>query len=181
LYYTLISFAAPCGAANFACSRLSGGSSFFENIHAPGHNFTDETLRKALAALGRHVGDPLFVTFRLHGSLPANRAFPPEAVGTSGKAFVAMDRLLDQGATGPLHLRRPEIAKSVISALRDGDSKLQRYSLHAFVVMSNHVHILVTRNVVANQWLRTVERLYQLSGQRNDGHSRQDILAGRKL
>jgi len=34
------------------------------------------------------VGEPLFVTFRLYGM------FPPEQL-TSGKAFVAMDRLLD--------------------------------------------------------------------------------------
>jgi hypothetical protein len=40
------------------------------------------------------VGQPLFVTFRLHDSLPANRVFPP-GLFTNGKAFVAMDRILD--------------------------------------------------------------------------------------
>jgi hypothetical protein len=48
------------------------------------------------------IGTPLFVTFRLHGSLPAKRIFPP---------------------------------------------------VHAFVVMPNHVHMLVTPSVVATRWL----------------------------
>ena len=99
------------------------------------------------------VGQPMFVTFRLHGSLPCNRIFPPERQVTSGKAFVAMDRLLDAGTSGPLYLRRPEIAEQVVDALRDGDSQFHRYQLHAFVVMPNHVHILVTPRVVATRWL----------------------------
>jgi putative transposase len=99
------------------------------------------------------TGDPLFVTFRLHGSLPANRIFAPEPLATSGKAFVAMDRILDQAATGPRHLQRPEIAELVVSAIHDGDSKFHRYKLHAYVVMSNHVHILLTPNVPSTKWL----------------------------
>ncbi|MGA2182722.1 MAG: hypothetical protein ABSH47_06800 [Bryobacteraceae bacterium] len=74
----------------------------------------------------------MFVTFRLHGSLPGKRTFPPERQVTSGKAFVAMDRLLDAGAGGPLFLRRPEIAQLLVDALRDGDSRFHRYQLHAF-------------------------------------------------
>jgi hypothetical protein len=52
------------------------------------------------------VGHPVFVTFRLHGSLPASRVFPPERL-TSGKAFVAIDRILDKSTSGPLYLRMP--------------------------------------------------------------------------
>jgi putative transposase len=99
------------------------------------------------------VEQPLFVTFRLHGSLPAHRVFPPNTLARSGKAFVAMDRLLDRGASGPLHLRRREIAELVVGALQDGQHKLQRYHLHAFVVMPNHIHLLVTPKVLANRWL----------------------------
>ena len=99
------------------------------------------------------VGQPLFVTFRLHGSLPAKRVFPPEQQATSGKAFVTMDRLLDKGSSGPLFLRRPEIARLVVAALRDGDCHFHRYQLHAFVVMANHVHMLVTPQVVSTRWL----------------------------
>jgi REP element-mobilizing transposase RayT len=99
------------------------------------------------------VGQPLFVTFRLHGSLPAQRVFPPERQFNSGKAFVAMDRLLDRGSSGPLFLRRPEIAELVVSALHAGERKFHRYQLHSFVVMPNHVHVLVTPCVVSTRWL----------------------------
>jgi REP element-mobilizing transposase RayT len=98
------------------------------------------------------IGQPVFVTFRLHESLPANRVFPPSEL-TSGQAFVSMDRILDKAATGPRHLKIPEIAALVVSALRDGEQKFRRYSLHAFVVMPNHVHMLVTPNLEATRWL----------------------------
>jgi putative transposase len=99
------------------------------------------------------IGQPLFVTFRLHGSLPGSRIFPPDELSTSGKAFVAMDRLLDRGESGPLHLKREEIASLVVTALLEGHIKHNRYGLHAFVVMPNHVHILATPVVIARRWL----------------------------
>jgi putative transposase len=98
------------------------------------------------------VGRPLFVTFRLHGSLPASRIFPPERL-QAGKAFVAMDRILDRSRDGPLFLRQPEIADMVVASLRDGEQRFQRYQLHSFVVMPNHVHLLVTPRVAATRWL----------------------------
>jgi putative transposase len=98
------------------------------------------------------VDKPLFVTFRLHGSLPYTRVFPPSRL-TSGQAFAAMDRLLDTASTGPMFLKKPEIANLIVSALQCGDRDFHRYELHAFVVMSNHVHILVTPRVPATQWL----------------------------
>ncbi len=64
-----------------------------------------------------------------------------------------MDRILDRGGNGPLFLQRPEIAKFVENALIDGESSLHRYQLHAFVIMPNHVHLLVTPNVNSSRWL----------------------------
>jgi REP element-mobilizing transposase RayT len=112
------------------------------------------------------VDQPLFVTFRLHDSIPAHRVFPPNNLSHSGKAFVAMDRLLDAGASGPLYLRRPEIAELVVAALHHGDRILHRYQLHAFVVMPNHVHLLITPNVVATRWLSPLKGFtaYQANG-----------------
>jgi len=98
------------------------------------------------------VGQPLFVTFRLHDSLPRGRAFAPATL-TSGKAFVVMDRILDLAATGPRHLCNPEIATLVVGALIDGERRFNRYELHSFVVMPNHVHLLVTPHVSATKWL----------------------------
>jgi hypothetical protein len=85
------------------------------------------------------TGHPLFVTFRLNGSLPPNRIFPPESL-TTGIAFLALDRLLDNARTGPLYLRTSEIAACVLHALRDGEQKLDRYQLHSCTTMPNHVH-----------------------------------------
>jgi REP element-mobilizing transposase RayT len=79
----------------------------------------------------------------LHGSLPPNRAFPTEAL-TSGQAFAAMDRLLEQARTGPFYLRQPEIADMIVEAIYYNANVLGHYELHAFVVMPNHVHLLVT-------------------------------------
>lgn len=97
----------------------------------------------------------MFVTFRLSGSLPENRVFPP-ARCSSGQAFIAMDRLLDRATEGPVCLWQQEIAQIVIDAIRDGEARFHRYQLHAFVAMPNHVHLLVTPNVTADQcWGRS--------------------------
>src|SRR5437870_1566975 len=84
-----------------------------------------------------------FVTWRLYGSLPPNRTFPVATV-SSGRAFATMDRLLDQTSAGPFHLRQPRIADMVVEAIHDNATVLGHYELHAFVVMPNHVHVLVT-------------------------------------
>ena len=98
----------------------------------------------------------MFVTFRLHGSLPANRIFPPDTL-THGQAFVALNRLLDQPKTGPKFLSRPEIAEMVIRCLFDGERRFGRYELHSYVVMANHVHLLVTSRAPLSAWLRSLK------------------------
>ena len=64
------------------------------------------------------AGVPLFITFRLHGSLPRGRSFRPDILTSNGEAFAAMDRLLDTARSGPSALRRPEIARMVAAAIR---------------------------------------------------------------
>jgi REP element-mobilizing transposase RayT len=54
-----------------------------------------------------------------------------------------MDRLLDEARTGFFYLRQPEIADLVVEAIVFNSSVLSHYDLHAFVVMPNHVHLLV--------------------------------------
>jgi putative transposase len=87
--------------------------------------------------------NPVFLTWRLNGSLPANRKFHGGSL-TSGQAFVTMDRLLDEQTTGPLYLARPAIAALVVEAIHHNAEVLQHYQLHAFAVMPNHVHLLAT-------------------------------------
>src|SRR5437868_15491862 len=87
------------------------------------------------------IGQPLFVTFRLHGSLPSRREFPRDSA-TSGEAFLCMDQLLDGARIGPTYLAMPSIAQIVADSLQYGGPI--DYDLHAWVVMANHVHMLVT-------------------------------------
>ncbi len=89
---------------------------------------------------------PVFLTWSLHGSLPPNRRFPRDTL-SSGEAFAALDRLLDEARAGPFYLRQPAIASLVVKAIHDGADVLGRYALHAFVVMPNHVHMLVSPHV----------------------------------
>ncbi|HXJ05805.1 MAG TPA: transposase [Candidatus Acidoferrum sp.] len=55
-----------------------------------------------------------------------------------------MDSILDKATSGPSWLNDPSVARSVTNAVHFGEEKLNFYSLHAFVVMPNHVHLLVT-------------------------------------
>jgi putative DNA methylase len=88
-------------------------------------------------------GQPVFLTWCLHGSLPCHRVFPADAL-TSGQAFAAMDRLLDEARRGVRYLRQPGIADMVVEGIRHNDAVLGHYFLHAYAVMPNHVHLLVT-------------------------------------
>lgn len=92
------------------------------------------------------ISRQVFLTWRLHGSLPSNRSFPKKAL-TSGEAFAAMDRLLDEVRTGPFYLKLPEVADLTVEALHYNANTLNHYALHAYVIMPNHVHILITPNI----------------------------------
>jgi putative transposase len=102
----------------------------------------------------------MFLTWRLHGSLPVNRSFPPAA--TSGKAFVAMDHILDTTRTGPLYLRIPEIAGMVVDAIHFRE--LRQYQLHNYVVMPNHVHLLMTPLVEVSKVMQSLKRFTAREG-----------------
>jgi REP element-mobilizing transposase RayT len=84
-----------------------------------------------------------FLSWRLHDSLPPHQAFPLRTAN-SGRAFAATDRVLDQARGGSFHLRQPAVAGMVVEALESAANVLGYCRLHAFVVMPNHVHLLVT-------------------------------------
>jgi len=67
-----------------------------------------------------------------------------------------MDRLLDNSRTGPLYLRKPEIAGMVVEAIRFRDQA--HYDLHDFVVMANHVHLLITPRVPVSKLMQSLKR-----------------------
>jgi REP element-mobilizing transposase RayT len=102
------------------------------------------------------IGHPMFVTWRLHNSLPAGRSFP--STTTSGQAFLAMHRILDNARSGPLYLARPEIAVLVVEAVHYRDRVSREYDLHSFVVMANHVHLLITPLVDVSKMMQSLKR-----------------------
>ncbi len=100
-------------------------------------------------------GLPVFLTWRLRGSLPAERVFLPEHL-TSGEAFLNWDRLLDQARSGPVHLRHPEIAALVREQLHEVAAN-SFCRLHAWVIMPNHVHLLCTPRIELGNFVRRVK------------------------
>lgn len=91
-------------------------------------------------------GRPVFLTWCLRDSLPQHRIFPEQAL-RHGHVFAVMDRLLDDARSGAFYLRQPAVAQMVVEAIHYNARVLGHYQLHAFVVMPNHVHLLVTPSV----------------------------------
>jgi adenine-specific DNA methylase/REP element-mobilizing transposase RayT len=110
----------------------------------------------------KREGATYFVTFRLADSLPAevleqiekeqrtleNQAASGNSSFTKGEKkrleemfSTRIEEYLGAGS-GECWLRRPEIARVVRDALEHFDKS--RYDLHAWVIMPNHVHVLVT-------------------------------------
>jgi len=93
-------------------------------------------------------GKQIFVTWRLYGSLPESViAQIKQAKNHAGRQFARAEQFLDSGEFGPLWLRDPKIAAMVQSAIVRGAGKLNQYSLSAYVIMPNHVHVLIEASV----------------------------------
>ena len=106
----------------------------------------------------KREGASYFVTFRLTDSLPkqvlmrferehaeALQRLPSNATGQDAEEIQRelrrkVERYLDQGA-GACHLRRTDIADLVAQALRHFHGR--RYVLDEWVVMPNHVHLIL--------------------------------------
>ena len=113
-------------------------------------------------------GAALFITWRLRGSLP--RVNPSETgrlvaqtfasvqnvrdlvAGPSSESlaksnFSEFDSALDKVTTGPLWLKNPRVAQSVVETIQKGETQLGCFLLSALVIMPNHVHILIHPHV----------------------------------
>jgi len=89
----------------------------------------------------------LFITFRLHGSLPNLQA----------QSFVDADRIMDRAAAGPRWLADPRIAAIVAEAIHAGARAHDFYDIRAWVLMINHIHLLILPKVAVPkimQWLK---------------------------
>jgi len=104
-------------------------------------------------------GKDLFVTWRISGSLPLavletlrkNQSLP------SGKQFLHFDRHLDKHVFGPVWLKDPRLAQLVVAALKNSQTQ-GLCILHAFVVMPNHVHVLLEPGAELKEITRAVKR-----------------------
>ena len=67
-----------------------------------------------------------------------------------------MDRYLDTTRTGPMHLRDARIAEIVRDSLERG-LELGHYDLRAYVIMPNHVHLLLLPRVSPIHLLRSLK------------------------
>jgi putative transposase len=89
-------------------------------------------------------GRTIFIACRLYGSLPqslSQRLLSNKK--TPSQQFVQFDRNLDQANYGPRWLEESQIAELVVASLQKGSAELNHYSLRSFVVMANHVHLLI--------------------------------------
>jgi REP element-mobilizing transposase RayT len=129
-------------------------------------------------------GATLFITFRLAGSLPVEaiqrleaethhkqteieRIIDPQArkqaVNSAQKQlFANWDAALDATAHGPKWLKEPAIANLVCDELHSLDGRL--YSLEAYCLMPNHVHLVCTPGSVEGEYVPLAKILRALKG-----------------
>ena len=69
-----------------------------------------------------------------------------------------MDRILDQARSGPLYLRRTDIAQLLVDSMRYRQEELRQFQLHAFVIRANHVHVLMTPRVEVSGLMHSLKR-----------------------
>jgi REP element-mobilizing transposase RayT len=103
----------------------------------------------------RPEGAPLFLTWHLHGSVPASLQPPPGPLA-SGEAFVWLDRQVDAMRQGPMYLRQPDVARVVVGCIRKG-VELGHYELGAYVVMANPVHLLIRPKITPDHLLKSLK------------------------
>ena len=90
----------------------------------------------------------IFVTWRLHGSLPAELlARLQETKEQANKRFARAELVLDRASCGPLWLKDQRVARKVVECIHFGSATLNFYDSIAYVVMPNHVHLLIQPRV----------------------------------
>ena len=84
------------------------------------------------------------VNWRLSGSLPRGEyPQPAPAPLSAGRAFLLHDRELDKASFGPAWLQNPRGARMVAATLESGDRQRHFDRLSAWVIMPNHVHVVL--------------------------------------
>ncbi len=127
-----------------------------------------------------------FVTFRLAGSIPMEvirnlrenyerlqRSILEQKNWTEWekraqiyieqkRLFAATDEFLDTNPNGPYWLREHRVAEIISEALQHRDGKL--YDLHAYTIMPNHVHMMMTLMPNAPVLFKVLQDLKKFTG-----------------
>ncbi len=106
----------------------------------------------------------IFLTWMLKGAIPLQCKRSP---------FADEDAKLDRGDSGPTWLKDASCAKIVAEAIEHGEASMKMYKLIAYVVMSNHVHLLICplvpvpkiTRVLKGYTAREINRLLNRTGQ----------------
>ena len=120
-----------------------------------------------------------FITFRLYGSLPAlvikqleelrslkketdsSEKFDLEYI-KQDRAFTMLERYLDHPENGPQWLKEVQIAQLISDAIHYRDGKV--YTLDAFCIMPNHVHLVITPKLCDYQYYSLARIMKSLKG-----------------
>jgi putative transposase len=103
-------------------------------------------------------GRSLFLTWRLHGSLPqiALEALHKNDKLEGGKKFLRFDQELDGAGFGPVWLKDSRVAGVVVIAI-EAVAQNGLCVVHAYTVMPNHVHMLLDPKVELKQITRAIK------------------------
>jgi REP element-mobilizing transposase RayT len=99
----------------------------------------------------------MFITWRLYGSLPRKAIASSFNETNPGKRFLLLDRELDQARFGPTWLKDDRVAKTVVDSLYNGAEKPGLYRLCTYVVMSNHVHVLLWPRALLSRITKSIK------------------------
>ena len=103
-------------------------------------------------------GKLLFLTWRLHGSIPLAilQQLQRDAEPEKGKRFLRFDRELDRAGFGPQWMREEKIA-SIVQGEILGIAQRRWYVAHSWVVMPNHVHLLLEPKVALKEITQAIK------------------------
>ncbi len=137
-------------------------------------------------------GAGLFLTWRLHGSLP-KEVLESRRASSQAREFVRQDRILDAARHGPTWLKDDRVAAATAATLVHGAEVLKLYELQAWVIMSNHVHLFITphaglarinrslRSYIAHEANRILHRTGQFWQHESYDHWSRDLRQSEKI
>lgn len=108
-------------------------------------------------------GSDIFITWRLASTLPSNLI---RSASPTFDEFLDDQSQADLLPATPTWLDDPRIARLCADTLHYGQHTLHLYELIAWVVMSNHIHILITPHAELSRITKSVKNYTALQANR---------------